>query len=194
MNAILVVGVHSEELGFGLKTAQLVDNSVEVVRITSGLSNKKSVYRSGFYHSTAHREMYLQLHQQLKGRADLVIDLHTGINEIGRCADILSADTHLLHTMKLKLNAPVQHLLSSTGEERLYQIIQAEGKKEKAGTMFSACHTIIPRHIWSGHEYIYAGLEIYLHEPGEGTPADCEYAAQLISMLCFSVDSTSKNR
>ena len=194
MNAVLVIGVHCEELGFGLKAAQAVEDSIQVVQITSGLSHEKSLYRSGFYHSTAHREMYLQLHQQLKGKANLVIDLHTGINETGRCADILSADTHLLRTMKTRLDAAVHHPLSSPGEERLYQIIQPEGRKEEAEALFSACHTIIPRQIWDGHEYTYAGLEIYLHEPGEGTPADYEYAAQLIRMLCLSADNTVKEQ
>lgn len=193
MNAVLVIGVHREELGFGIKTAQTIDDNIQVVQISSGLSHKKSLYRSSFYHSTAHREMYLQLHQLLKGKADLVIDLHTGINETGRCADILSADPHLLGTIQSQLDSAVHHPLSSPGEERLYQIIQAEAQKSHTKTLFPACHTIIPEQIWNGTEYTYAGLEIYLYEPGDGTLADCQYAAQLIHMLClYKGNNTNK--
>ncbi len=194
MNNVLVIGVHCEEFGFGFRAAQLVENNIQVVQITSGLSHEKSLYRSDFYHSTAHREMYLQLHQQLKRKADFVIDLHTGINETGRCADILSAETHLLRTMKTRLETAAENPFSLPGAERLYQIIQSDGQHEGDETLFPACHTIIPRQIWGGLEYTYAGLEIYLHEPGEGTPADCEYAAQLIRMLCLSADNIGKEQ
>lgn len=194
MNAVLVIGVHCEEFAFGLKAAQLIENDIQVVQVTSGLSHEKSLYLSGFYHSIAHREMYLQLHQQLKGKADLVIDLHTGINETGRCADILSADTCLLRTMKTRLETIVQHPFSLPGEERLYQITQLDGQYERNDGPFPACHTIIPQQIWGGHDYIYAGLEIYLHEPGEGSMADCEYGVQLIRMLCLSVENIVKEQ
>lgn len=193
MNVTLVIGVHREELGFGIKAARAVEKIVQVVHITKGLSHRKSLYRSGFYHSTAHREMYLQLHQQLKEKTDMVIDLHTGINETGRCADIFSADMSLLHTMKTKLDASAHHPLLSPGEERLYQIMPQDGQKEEEEALFSACHTIIPRQIWEGLEYTYVGLEIYLHETGDGTPVDYEYAAHLISLLSLSRDNTVKD-
>lgn len=194
MNKTLVVGIHREELDFGLKVARTVENFIHVVRINNGLSHAKSLYRSSFYHSTAHREMYLQLHQQLKGKTNFAIDLHTGINESGRCADIHSADPRLLRNIKTGLDADALQPHSAPGEERLYRITESAGQGEEKNGLFPVSHTIIPRRIWAGHDYIYAGLEIYLGEPGAGTSADCQYAARLIRLLCLSADNINNIR
>ncbi len=172
----LVIGIHREELAFGKQVVALLAGSgIQVVQIDNGLNHERSSYRSGFYHSTAHREMYLQLHQQLAGKKiNLLIDLHTGINETGRCADILSADTDLLGKM--------EGLLKGV-EERLYEIIPHDEKSKNKKFSFSVCHTIIPQKVWNSQEYIYAGLEIYLREAGQGFLLDWEYAAGLIHLL-----------
>ena len=66
---ILVTGIHREELAFGKQVITLLGESgIQVVQIDNVFSHERSFYRSGFYHSTAHREMYLQLHQQLAGK------------------------------------------------------------------------------------------------------------------------------
>lgn len=187
----LVIGVHSEELPFGSQVARKLAALVHVVRITNGLSNEKSLYQSGFYYSAAHREMYLQIHQQLKGKTDLVIDLHTGINDSGRCADILSADTRLLCCMQTTLAAITDHPFSPPGEERLYQITPSDKYRTKDVPLFPVCHTIIPQQVWGNREYKYAGLEIYLQKPGKGTDKDCEYAVQLIHLVGSCVEQAT---
>ncbi len=185
----LIIGIHLEELAFGKQVAALMEDSgIHIVQIDNGLSHKRSHYRSGFYHSTVHREMYLQLHQQLvRKKVGLVIDLHTGINETGRCADILSADTNFLGKMDGLLNGVKKHTFSAPGEERLYEIIPTDKKRLNNKSLFSACHTIIPQKVWNLHDYIYAGLEIYLNETGEGFSSDWEYAAGLVQMLNASL-------
>jgi hypothetical protein len=181
----LVIGVHKEELSFGKQVTRLMaESGIHIVTIDNGLSHDRSYYRSGFYHSTAHREMYLQLHQQLVGKkVVLVIDLHTGINETGRCADILSADTTLLERMDVLLKGVGKHIFSAPGEERLYEIILPDAKSRNENDSISACHTIIPQKVWNAHEYTYVGLEIYFREAGQGFSSDWEYAAGLIQML-----------
>jgi len=191
---ILVIGIHREELAFGRSVADVVPNSVRIVQIDKGLSHKKSFYKSGFYHSTVHREIYLQLHQQIKGKTDLIIDLHTGINTSGRCADILSAEVSMLCRIKKQLDNVKYHPLSPPGEERLYEIIPTDKRREKGRSLFPACHTIIPRRIWDEPTYIYVGLEIYLQESGEGTPTDFEYATKLIHMLCLATDDAKNTQ
>lgn len=186
--ATLVTGIHREELGFGRKVAAKVENNVVLVQIDKGLSHEKGFYENGFYYSAVHKEIYLQLHQQLRGKTNLVIDLHTGINESRYCADILSADTQLLRRMRSMLDATSQQRLSSSGDERLYQIIQPDDRRAQKELSFSCCHTIIPQKIWAASEYTYAGLEIYLHEPGEGSTADSDYAVELIHMLCLAFE------
>ena len=194
LHGSLIIGVHREKLAFALKVVQQLDSNIHVIRIESGLSHERSLYRSGFYHSTAHREMYLQLHQQLKGKMDFVIDLHTGINETGRCADILTADTEVLQNMKKQLDTIVHHTLSPPGEEHLYRITEPDEHKKNRISTFPVCHTIIPKRVWDGGVYVYADLEIYLHGADEGTLVDCEYAAQLIRMLCRSMINTQNTQ
>lgn len=181
----LVIGIHREELAFGRQVTRLLaESGIHIVQIDNGLSHERSYYRSGFYHSTAHREMYLQLHQQLAGKKiNLVIDLHTGINETGRCADIMSADINLLEKVDVLLKGVEKHTFSAPGEERLYEIIPQDEKSTKENGSFSVCHTIIPHKVWNTQEYTYAGLEIYLREAGQGSMSDWEYAAGLIHML-----------
>lgn len=191
-NTALVIGVHKEELAFGKKVVTLMaESDIHIVQIDNGLSHERSYYRSGFYHSTAHREMYLQLHQQLVGnKVDLVIDLHTGINETGRCADIMSANLDLLNKMHLLFEGVEKHTFSEPGEERLYKIIKSDERSKQKDGSFSVCHTIIPHKVWDAREYIYTGLEIYLHETGNGFLPDWEYTVGLIRML----KSTSNNK
>jgi len=187
----LVIGIHREELAFGKKVAEMMaESDIHIVQIDNGLSHERSYYRSGFYHSTIHREMYLQLHQQLTGKkVDLVVDLHTGINETGRCADIMSADTALLGKMDGLLKGVEKHTFSDPGEERLYEIIHENERSTTDNSALSVCHTIIPQKVWKSREYIYAGLEIYLREPGQGAEPDWEYAVGLIRMLWNSLEN-----
>jgi len=187
----LVIGIHKEELAFGKQVARLlVKSGIQIVVIDNGLSHERAYYKSGFYHSTAHREMYLQLHQQLAGKKlDLLIDLHTGINETGRCADILSANTRFLKTMDGLLKGVEKHIFSAPGEERLYEIIQTDTKSAEIDSSFSVCHTIIPEKVWNSRQCIYAGLEIYLSKSGQGSSSDWEYAAVLVHMLIDSLNS-----
>ena len=95
--SLLVIGVHKEELAFGDHIARLIDNSqIEIMRIPSGISNKQTGTDDSFYYETEHREIYLQLRQQTRGRYRLLIDLHCGSNDAGHCADIYCHDRAFL--------------------------------------------------------------------------------------------------
>jgi hypothetical protein len=99
--AIIVIGIHQEELAFGERVAELLDGSmISVLRIEQGLSSRKPVFDDLFYYTTQHQEIYLQLRQQVKKRYDLLIDLHNGINESGACADIFCKHINLLDCLK----------------------------------------------------------------------------------------------
>ena len=74
-------------------------SGIEVLRIEQGLTSRKPVFDDLFYYTTRHQEIYLQLRQQIKKRYDLLIDLHSGINESGTCADIFCKHVDLLDCM-----------------------------------------------------------------------------------------------
>jgi hypothetical protein len=90
---VLVTGIHREELAFGDRVAALVDpEQVDLLRIAHGISNARTGTDGRFYSDTEHREIYLQLRQQLRQqpqwRGFPLIDLHAGVDDHGPCADI----------------------------------------------------------------------------------------------------------
>jgi len=94
--AVLIIGAHREELAFGERVAEGLDPRIAVLRIPEGISGNRPRPDEVFYYETRHRELYLQLRQQIRGRYQLVLDLHRGLNQPGRCADVFCRDAALL--------------------------------------------------------------------------------------------------
>jgi len=87
VDTLLVTGIHREELDFGDQVATLLDREkIELIRIPQGISHERKG-NDPFYYNICHREIYLQLRQQIKSDCRLLIDLHCGLNEVSRCAD-----------------------------------------------------------------------------------------------------------
>lgn len=179
IRVVLVIGIHQKELAFGKQVAKSISMpGLRVIRIDNGLPRQNKFKDKGFYYSTYHMEIYLQLHQQIRKKCDLLIDLHTGSIEHGPAADIYCGDAAFLDrlkkaTWKNPWNSPV-YLLRIIEENQLYEY--------SAGN-YKACHTIIPRQIWSGKDYLYAGLEIYLSNPAAPCEKDVKFAIWLISTI-----------
>jgi hypothetical protein len=174
--ALLVTGIHREELDFGDRVAALVDpDQVEVLRIARGISNARTGTRGQFYSDTEHREIYLQLRQQLHGHSGPLIDLHAGIDEHGPCADIYSPSEALLACLGQELH--------SDPRVRLVRIVDspAPGDETQADAL---ARTRIPRALWDDRHHIYVGLEVYLAQPGAGGPGDWQFARELIQRVC----------
>ena len=182
LETLLVIGIHREELGFGDRVAALLNSDhIQVMRIPKGISHARTGANSLFYYKTLHREIYLQLWQQAKGHYRLLIDLHCGLNDDGRCADIYCRDERLLHC--------VTRLTSHTDlGERLRLVKILAGSEVKHPTEYSddievTALTSIPEQIWNSRSLIYVGLEIYLKEEGEGAAEDWHFARDLIEIL-----------
>lgn len=174
--ALLVTGIHREELDFGDRVAGLVDpEQIQVLRIAHGISNVCSSTGDQFYSDTEHREIYLQLHQQLRGLRGLLIDLHAGADEHGPCADIYCANASLLSCLARKLGPDPR--------VRLVRIVDSPvpGDDTHADAL---ARTRIPRRLWDDPDRLYVGLEIYLAEPGEGGPADWNFTRDLVVNVC----------
>src|SRR6056297_4025909 len=94
---VLVTGVHREELGFGDRVTDGLDTRrIDLLRIPEGVAQRCVDVNQQFYYETRQRELYLQLHQQVKGRFGLLIDLHSGYDESGTSADVYCRDPALL--------------------------------------------------------------------------------------------------
>lgn len=177
-DTLLVTGIHRDELGFGEGVARVLPpGTVDVIRIPQGIPQPRRGPGEQFYSRTEHREIYLQLHQQVRGRYRLMIDLHKGLDETGRGAEIFCHDEALLGRIGAALppgaGARMRLIRIGTGAEAA----AAEGPAE------AEARTWIPRRIWSGRTPVYVGLEVYLGAEGDGSPEDWGFAALLVEAI-----------
>lgn len=166
---LLVIGIHREELAFGEAVAAGLDRRrIDVLRIPEGLSGRHPRADQRFHFETLHRALYRQLPPHVQPRHRLLIDLHTGRDRDGPCADLYCRDTERL----------AEQLDRGTGPHpppRLISLIESD--------VHPGAATIIPAEIWRNPLFLYVGMEIYLSEAGVGRAVDLDYARTLIGAL-----------
>jgi len=179
---LLVTGIHREELSFGDRVVEQLDEErIQILRIPQGISHARPGSDSLFYYNTQHREIYLQLWQQVKGRYRLMLDLHCGLNDAGHCADLYSRDERLLQRIAARSKQ-----VGIEGKIRLAKILKdtEEIKANKAdGQSVIGARTPIPESLWNDQVPIYVGMEIYLIKEGEGSAEDWLFARDLIELV-----------
>lgn len=185
---VLVTGVHREELAFGDRvTARLENEDIDVLRIPEGVPQQCPDVDQQFYYDTRQRELYLQLHQQVKGRYRLLIDLHTGLDESEVSADVYCHDPSLLDRLASRLRDA-----GCADRVRLIRIV-ATGEPVAAGDRRSGvdagAHTRIPHSVWSRGRPVYVGLEVYLPEDHRGG-SKAERLAQTLIASIRNCDAT----
>ncbi len=188
MRTLLVTGIHREELSFGDRVSDLLDTqSIQVLRIPQGISHARSGTDDLFYYNRRHREIYLQLRQQVKGHYRLLLDLHCGLNDSGPCADLYCRDRQILRCIAHRSKQV------SIGEKlRLVKILRDTEISEPynhSGETIIGARTPIPEQLWNDRITIYVGLEIYLKEEGEGSMQDWLFARDLIELLQACAES-----
>lgn len=179
-DTVLVTGIHRDELGFGDHVAALVDPAqVAVMRIPHGIARARKGSPDEFYSRAQHNEIYLQLFQQVKDRYRLLIDLHRGLDEAGRGADVFCHDEDFLRCLGARIG-----VLADAGGVHLIRIVSPDARGTRAGATTVAqaeARTWIPPRIWLGRAPLYVGLEVYLAEDGDGSEADWEFAHRAIT-------------
>ena len=182
-DTLLVTGIHREELQFGDRVTKLLDTDViDIMRIPQGIARARTGTEDTFYYGTRHREIYLQLRQQLRGRYRLLIDLHCGIDETGHCADIFCHDRHFLTCLALQ-----SAIAKPPASVRLIKIVEPNSStavNSRDGIIAADAYTWIPREVWDDDRCTYVGLEVYLQHGNEGTEEDWRFAHTLIGSIC----------
>lgn len=178
-DTVMVIGIHAPELAFGDRVAALLRHGgVDVLRIPHGIPQPRTAPAERFLSRTQHHEIYLQLHQQVRGRYRLMVDLHRGVDERGTSADVISGDESLLARLRQRLRRQ-----RPAHETRLVHI-RAPGSDRGVppGESVSDVEALtwIPPRVWQCDMPIYVGLEIYLRADSEGSEADCGFALGLI--------------
>jgi hypothetical protein len=166
---LLVIGIHREELAFGEAVAAGLDRGrFDVLKIPEGLSGRHPRADQRFHFDTLHRELYLQLLPHIQPRHTRVIDLHTGLDPQGPCADIYSRDTARLAENLAQVDdiQPAPRLISLTPSDTT-----------------PSAETVIPPEVWRNPRFLYVGVEIYLPEAGAGRQIDRKYACALLNAL-----------
>ena len=185
MRAVLVIGIHREELAFGEAVAAGLDLSpLTLLRIPAGLSGVHPSQDQAFYYRTNHQELYLQLLTQVRGHYDLLLDLHAGVNEPGRCADLICADRQLLACL-LDQGDPARPPPSRDLVRGVLLAGPDDPPRPNDGLL--SARTVIPRSIWDNEAFRYLGIEVFLPTAGAGRPADWAFARGLIEQALACV-------
>jgi hypothetical protein len=174
---VLLIGVHREELAFGEAVAQGLDpDTIQVLRIPTGISGVRPTQDGAVYYAAHHQELYLQILPLVRGRYDLVLDLHCGVNEPARCADLFAADLDLLDCTSTAL---ARH--PGTPAAKVRPILLASGTRAGLAPALPRAHMVIPEVFWRNPAFRYLGLECFLLEAGAGEAADWALARRLIA-------------
>ena len=177
-DTVLVTGIHAEELEFGDRVSdRLEPGDIEVLRIPQGVPQRCADVDQQFRYETRQRELYLQLHQQVKGRYRVLIDLHSGLDEDGPSADVYCHAPAMLDCIGSRLDErePV----------RLIRIVAPDEPMPPAGAddgPDAGARTRIPPKVWTGGDPVYVGLEIYLPYRGRSEDAE-DLARRLIACI-----------
>ena len=188
-DTLLVTGIHREEPGFGDRVAEGLEerSSIDLLRIPMGVSHGRSREEGDFYYETRHQEIYPQLRQQVKGRYRAVIDLRSGVNEGGHCADIHTRDVKFSHCLSQRLAR------GDPGRRVRLVAIVAEGEgghySEKIGDVPMGARTSIPEAIWNDEALLYVGLEIFLRRGGEGEAEEWRFTRELIDLIQACIET-----
>ena len=179
--ALLVIGVHHEELAFGDQVAAGLDPAVvEVLRIPEGLSGRLPRPDELFYYETRHRELYHQLLNRVHGHYPMLLDLHCGLDEAGPSADLISRNAPLLACAQDRIAAQSSDV-SPDFMVRSVLLDSAPGATLRG--IAATGHTVIPREIWRNPAFDYVGIEVYLRARGAGEAPDWVFARELVQAM-----------
>lgn len=186
---VLVIGVHRDELAFGDAVAERLGiDGVQVLRIPAGIDPPRTAPGEGFRSRMAHREMYLQLRQEVGSRARLLLDLHCAFDESRRGADVFCGDTGFLDALRPRLAEA-----GIAADVRLVRIA-GDGDTDESPCLapLETAHTWIPPDVWAAAPPRYVGIEIYRTAAGSGAPRDWDFANRLIVAIASCAVSRPK--
>lgn len=164
--ALLVIGIHRQELAFGQRVAQALRAAaapVDVLEIPKGLSGRRPRPDELFRYETLHKALYSQLLPHVRPAHRLVIDLHTGEDAAGPCADLFSARPALRDCLRQAL-APGWCAPGAAEAARVRVLPLGDNAHSRA-------RTVIPPRVWDNPRFGYLAIEVYLAGDGPTEPA-----------------------
>lgn len=185
---LVVIGAHRAELAFGEQvTARLDPSRFSVLRIGEGISGRRPRQDEVESHRRRHRELYLQILAHVTSRQHLLIDLHTGIDEEYRSADVLCARTSLLDCVAAHAGSPQGADRPAVRCVRLIADTALHDFEQARPEPWALARPELPERVWNRWDPLYVGLEIYLPREGPGTEPDWAFAHRLLETIAGCV-------
>lgn len=181
---LLLIGLHRGELAFGDQVAARLAGRVELLRIEQGLDGARPTADALFLYRIRHAEMYRQVLQRLGHRRGLVLDLHSGIDEQRRQAEVYCRSEALLSRLEGALARRGGPL---AGRVSLLRIEPESGGAAGGRGRYGVARTYIPEDVWRHASFCYVGIEVFLAAAGAGVAEDHAFAAELVTLIadCF---------
>jgi hypothetical protein len=183
--ALLVIGVHREELAFGERVAAVLAEredlaGLKLLRIPEGISGQHPRSDQRFHYELLHRAIYRQI-QETAGRYRLLIDLHGGEDDEGLCADVICGNPQLLQCVRQQVvTGSCRDFSSHAHRVRTVQLTRDSLAVAQGAT---AARTVIPPEVWDSPDFLFVGLEVYLPTQGAGRQQDWAFAAGWVKQI-----------
>jgi hypothetical protein len=181
---VLVIGAHREELAFGEAVAEHLDRRrIDVLRIPAGISGRRPGPDELATYRRRHAELYRQILEHVQPEQRVLIDLHTGFDERLCSADILCADPTILHCIEqadARLETPLP------AQVRAVRLVGSQGVEDLScldGATWPSVRPELPDAVWCGTGPLYVGVEVYLRQLHQGTPAEAHFAVAVIAAI-----------
>ncbi|MBK1630423.1 hypothetical protein CKO31_06620 [Thiohalocapsa halophila] len=191
--SLLVVGVHREERAFGeAVAAQLPAADFDLLRIEQGLSGRRPGPDELTAYRRRHRALYAQILDHITPAHRMVLDLHTGFDEAGPCADVLCADTRLLRCVEQQRMSSRHDASPAPQGVRGVQLVDAEPAVRPAvmegvaagpepRERWPSLKPDIPHAVWCAGGFLYVGIEIYLPTTSQDSVVHARFGAAVVS-------------
>ncbi|MFP4154393.1 MAG: hypothetical protein ACOC00_07920 [Halothiobacillaceae bacterium] len=177
--ALLIIGVHEEELAFGEQVAQgMSRRRIDLLRIPKGISGRHPRPDQRFYYKLQHQEIYHQLLKIVeREHYSLVIDLHAGVDSQKTGADVYCPDSSLRDCLG---HAMQDDVFDSPPGGPMVRMLALTRSANNDGP---SVETVIPTAVWNNDRFRYVGLEIYLRHRDGGTEREWAFARLLIARI-----------
>jgi len=178
---LVVIGAHRDELAFGDKVAGLLDEQrFSILRIQQGICGirPRPDERAAFLRR--HHDLYMQILDHVAPHHQVLIDLHCGIDQTGKHADLFSADPKVLACLTHATAAAASDIPdASIRGVRLVADTTVTADPTPDG--WPVARAEIPEPIWNRPIPRYVGVEVYLTADGAGSDGEQHFAATVLA-------------
>lgn len=191
-DTLIIIGAHRDELAFGDKVVEALNrDQVAVLRIPQGITGDRPRPDQVPAFARRHQELYRQILDHVEPQHRLVIDVHCGLGETARTADVFCHWPEMLSCLEERtaMHGPA----GAVRGVRLVASTALEHGTEPCPSRPIATSPISEA-LWRSRNPVYVGLEVYLAAKGAGVEEDWRFARALVSDMRLCRQGLEKYR